>query len=61
MASEYDIFKKDLHGSPVWVEAAPSLQAAKLRVIELHKKAPGEYVIFCHVTQKLISATPAFS
>ena len=55
MGSAYDIFKKDLHGAPVWVEAAPDLETAKLRVIELDKHRPGEYMIFCHETQELVS------
>lgn len=59
MGSRYDIFKKDSFGAPVWVEAAPHLESAKLRVIELDKQRPGEYMIFSHETQELVSATQA--
>src|SRR5712672_725881 len=54
----YDIFKKDSHGVPVWVEAVPDLESAPLRVVELDKQEPGGYMIFCYMTQELISAAP---
>ena len=57
MPSPYDIFKKDSHGIPVWVESATDLETASLRIMELNKERPGEYMIFCHVTQELISAS----
>ena len=58
MPIPYDIFKKDSHGVPVWVEAAPDLETAQLRVVELDKQKPGDYMIFCYMTQELISAAP---
>jgi len=54
----YDIFRKDSHGVPVWVEAVPDLESAQLRVVELDKQNPGDYMIFCYMTQELISAAP---
>jgi hypothetical protein len=59
MASTYEIFKKDTNGIPVWVEAAPNLEAARLRVTDLNKQRSGEYMIFCHVTQEMVSGVPA--
>ena len=58
MPIPYDIFKKDSHCVPVWVEAAPDLETAQLRVVELDKQKPGDYMIFCYMTQELISAAP---
>ena len=58
MTSPYDIFKKDSHGVPVWVEAVPDLETAQLRVVELDKQKPGDYMIFSFMTQELISAAP---
>ena len=43
---------------PVWVEAAPDLETAQLRVVKLDKQKPGDYMIFCYMTQELISAAP---
>jgi hypothetical protein len=40
------------------VEAAPDLESAQLRVVELDKQKPGDYMIFCFMTQELISAAP---
>lgn len=55
VASAYDIFKMDSHGVPVWVETATDLEAARLRTVELNTERPGEFVIFSHATQKLVS------
>ena len=57
MPSKYDIFKKDSGGVPVWVEAAQNLERARLRIKELNAQRPGEYMIFCHVTRELVSAS----
>jgi len=46
----YDIFRKDSHGVPVWVEAVPDLERAQLRVVELDKEKPGDYMIFSQTT-----------
>jgi len=58
MPIPYDIFRRDSHGVPVWVEAVPDLESAQLRVVELDKQNPGDYMIFCYMTQELISAAP---
>ena len=42
----------------MWVETAPDLETAQLRVVELDKQKPGDYMIFCFMTQELISAAP---
>ena len=34
-AATYDIFRKDLLGTPVWMEAAQEIATAKLRMMEL--------------------------
>jgi len=54
----YDIFKRDSQGVSVWVETAPDLETAQLRVVELDEQKPGDYMIFCFMTQELISAAP---
>ena len=58
MPIPYDIFRKDSNGVPVWVEAVPDLERAQHRVVELDKEKPGDYMIFCYMTQELISAAP---
>jgi hypothetical protein len=35
IAAPYDIFRKDLLGTPVWIEAVEDLETANLRVTEL--------------------------
>ena len=58
----YDIFRKDLLGRPLWIEAAQDLETANLRVKELVEHTPAEYVVFSQETQKIVSnIVPGFS
>jgi hypothetical protein len=41
-----DIFKKDLHGNPIWLGAVGDLENARLRLNQLASIAPGEYFVF---------------
>jgi len=54
----YDIFRKDLLGTPVWMEAVQDLETAKLHMIELAGRSPGEYFVFCQESQEIVSSTP---
>ena len=54
----YDIFRRDLLGTPVWMEAVQDLESAKLRMIELAGRSPGEYFVFCQESQETVSSTP---
>ncbi len=53
----YDIFRKDLLGTPVWMEAVQDLETAKLRIVELAGRSPGEYFVFCRESQEIVSNT----
>lgn len=53
----YDIFRKDLLGTPVWMEAVQTLEAAKLRMAEFATRSPAEYFVFCQTTQQVVSTT----
>ena len=55
----YDIFRKDLLGTPVWMEAVQDLETAKLHMIELAGCSPGEYFVFCQESQEIVSSTPS--
>jgi hypothetical protein len=39
----YDVFRKDLLGTPVWMETVQDLETAKLRMIELADRSPAQY------------------
>ncbi len=54
----YDIFRKDLLGTPVWMEAVQDLETANLRVMELAGRSPGEYFVFSQESQEIVSSTP---
>jgi len=54
----YDLFRRDLLGTPVWMEAVQDLETAKLRMLELVGRSPGEYFVFCQESQEIVSSTP---
>jgi hypothetical protein len=53
----YDIFRKDLLGTPVWMEAVQNLEIAKCRVRELALRSPAEYFVFSQETEKVVITT----
>ena len=57
-ATPYDIFRKDLLGTPVWMEEVQDLETASLRVRELAARSPGEYFVFSQQSQEIVSSTP---
>jgi hypothetical protein len=60
-AALYEIFRKDLLGTPVWMESVQDIETAKLRVVELAARSPGEYFVFSQETKEIISeTTPRF-
>jgi hypothetical protein len=56
-ATPYDIFRKDLLGTPVWMEAAQDIETAKLRIMEMAGRSPGEYFVFSQETKEIVSDT----
>ncbi len=56
-ATPYDIFRKDLLGTPVWMEAVDNIETAKLRMMELADRSPGEYFVFCQESHEIVSNT----
>jgi len=57
-ATPYEIFRKDLLGTPVWMEAVQDLETASRRVRELAARSPGEYFVFSQESQEIVSSTP---
>ena len=57
MIAPFDIFRLGADGHPVWVEAVPTLDAAKIRVQSLGATFPGQYMIFSQKTGNKISIT----
>src|SRR5215475_8387404 len=49
----YEIFRKDLLGTPVWMESAQDLESAELRMNEFVNRSPGQYFIACHETGEI--------
>ena len=44
--SEFEIFKKDAAGNPIWVETAVGLDQARKRLITLSGNSAGDYLVF---------------
>ena len=53
----YDVFRKDLLGTPVWMEAVQDIETAKLRMLELADRSPGEYFVFSQEAREIVSDT----
>jgi hypothetical protein len=51
MGQTLDIFKEDLAGSLLWVEAVVDVEAAKIRVRELTQSSPEKYIVFSQQSQ----------
>jgi len=49
-----DIFKKDAHGSPIWIDAVHDLNDARHRLSELALALPGDYFVFDHRTHSVV-------
>jgi hypothetical protein len=54
----YEVFRKDLLGTPVWMETVQDLETAKLHMIKLAARSPGEYFVFSQESQEIVSSTP---
>ena len=54
----YYIFRKDLLGTPVWMETVEDIETAKLRMTELAGRSPGEYFVFSQESQEIVISTP---
>jgi hypothetical protein len=59
MNCAYDIFRKDLLGTPVWMESAQDLDTAKVRMAELTQRSPGEYFVASQETREIVCETPS--
>jgi hypothetical protein len=46
LKQSYDIFRRLPDGAPIWIEAVPNLELARVRVACLIRSDPGEYLIY---------------
>jgi hypothetical protein len=49
-----DIFRREVHGSPVWIDSVEDLRTAKIRLSQLVSK-PGEYFVFDQRTNRIVA------
>jgi hypothetical protein len=49
-----DIFKKDVRGNPVWIDAVEDLELARFRLSRLASVIPGEYFVFDQRTHRIV-------
>ena len=57
----YDILRKDDGGGFTPVEAAKDLKSAKVRIIELSARSPGQYVVVSQTTGQIVSSMTTVS
>ena len=57
----YDILRKDDGGEFTPVEAAKDLKSAKVRMIELSARSPGQYVVVSQTTGQIVSSLTTVS
>jgi hypothetical protein len=49
-----DIFKEDVGGNPIWVDAVGDLENARRRLCQLALAFPGEYFVFDQRTRQIL-------
>lgn len=54
MKRTYDIFRRLPDGSPVWIEAVQTVEAARVRLASLLEAQPGDYFIYDLVHNKIV-------
>jgi hypothetical protein len=50
----FDILKRD-DGAPIWIEAVEDLETVKIRLKELARLSPGQYIVFNQRTRQILS------
>jgi hypothetical protein len=55
MKMTYDIFRR-LPSGPVWIEAVPDLEHAKMRLTNLTESRPGDYFVYDVSSSKIVFA-----
>lgn len=56
MTPALDIFKRDVRGNSVWIDAVDDLQDARSRLNQLVSILPGEYFVFDHRTRRIVAS-----
>ena len=56
-----DIFKKDVRGNPIWIDAVEDLDVARFRLSQLASVLPGEYFVFDQRTRRIVVSVPSLS
>ena len=49
-----DIFRRDVHGSPVWIDSVEDLRTARIRLSQLVSELPAEYFVFDQGTNRTV-------
>lgn len=57
MSSPYlDIFKKDVLGNPIWIDAVADPESARILLTRLASATPGEYFAFDQRRHEIIAS-----
>lgn len=55
LTSAFDLFRKDVHGDPIWIDSTTDLSIARLRLTELAAHFPGEYFVFDQANHRVVA------
>jgi hypothetical protein len=55
-SSHVDIFKKDVRGNPVWIDAVTDLESAQLLITRWASTIPGEYFAFDQRRHQIVAS-----
>ena len=59
MSCKFDVFKRDLTGDPIWMDAVEGLEEAKERMNRFAEDSPGQYFIYSEERGIVLNATDA--
>jgi hypothetical protein len=52
----FDVFKKNMRGNPIWLDAVSDLETAQLRLNQLASIIPGQYFAFDQRTHRIVAS-----
>lgn len=55
-SAAFHIFKKDVRGNPVWIDAVDDIETARFRLSQLATVIPGEYFAFDQRTHQIVAS-----
>ncbi len=52
---DFDLFRKDPRGNPVWIDTVPDVDTARARANQLTAALPGDYFVFDQSSRTVVA------